>query len=236
MSQSRSSSIVKQMNLAYRSIVGTITDEEMVAALEKHGFSEAMLEQGETIYEAAALAVGSEIVAEEELQETQKEYYELQKDIRSYYTTFLDLASSCFEKEALQTFILHSGKPKSAKAYYDALKSILSKLTFYPELRKRLEIKGFGAIKIQEATASIKKFEKIVEKLHHLESNLENALKKRNTALFTLRNWLFTYSETVLDIIDSKPYLTKHLDLDKKELYTMAQMERKKGGKMVAVH
>lgn len=229
MSQSVSASITSQMHIAYKAVVNTISNEEISSTLAVHGFSHSMLEQGETIYEAATLAVSAEIIAEEEFKEKEKQSEELQKNIRQSYTTFTEIAADCFGKDALEMLGLRTSKPRSSRAYCDCLNASLLKLTNYPELGKRLEAKGFGAAQIQSAMQSIVSYHRVFEELEETKRNLENASKKRNTALFTQRNWLTSFAEAALGAVDEDSHLLKSLGLEKKELYTLAQIDKRRG-------
>ncbi len=229
MSQSVSASITNQMHMAYNAVVNTISHEEILSSLEIHGFSRSMIEQGETIYEAATLAVGAEIIAEEEFHEKERQSEELQKNIRQHYTLFTEKATECFGRDALEMLGLRTSKPRSSRSYCECLKVSLQKLESYPDLRNRLETKGFGPIQIQSAMQSIEIYHKVAEELQETKQNLENASKKRNTALFTQRSWLTSFAEAALSAVDGNSHLLKSLGLDKKELYTLAQIEKRRG-------
>ncbi len=236
MSKSSRAFITSQMHLAYSAITHISSDDELSSSLQLQGFSSTMIDQGETAYEAATLAVSSEIIVEEQLEETVKISDDLQKKIREVYVLFTDTASKCFGKDALEMLGLRTGKPRSSRAYCESLKSSVNKLISYPELSKRMQAKGFDSTQIQHAAELTTAYENTVDQLIRLEKNLENAAKKRNTAMFTLRNWLSSFAEAVIMASESKPYLIKQLGMDKKELYTLAHVDIRRGIKAEKVH
>ncbi len=183
-------SMTSQMYLAHNAITSIKSDDDLSASLQLQGFSKAMIDQGETAYNAATESISSEIIAEEELEAKTKEADELQKEIRKLYALFTATASECFGRDALEMLGLRSGKPRSSKAYCESLKSSIVKLSRCPELSKRLQAKGFDLNCIKRASEVTASYETTMGQMIKLEKNLEIATKKRNTDIFKLRNWL----------------------------------------------
>ena len=152
MSKSSEASITNQMHLAYSAITSINSDDDLSASLQLQGFSRSMIDQGETLYNAATEAISSEIIAEEELEVKVKTADELQKEIRKLYAQFTATASECFGRDALEMLGLRSGKPRSSKAYCESLNSSIIKLSRCPELSKRLQAKGFDQECIKRAS------------------------------------------------------------------------------------
>lgn len=233
MSISVAASITSQMKMAYNAVTKSVSDDQISSALISHGFNKSMLEQGETLYEAATLAVGSEIVAEEMMQEKEKQIELSQKNVRDSYFLFTETASKCFGKDALEMLGLKKTKPRTNQAYCDSLKASLLKLKCHPELAARLEKNGFGTEQIDTATKYVETFLMESEELKNIKNCLESATKKRNTALFTQKNWLSSFAEAVVEISEDYPNILDSLEIDKKELFALAQIERKKTKKLV---
>lgn len=236
MSKSSQASTTSQMHLAFNAITSINSDDDLSASLQLQGFSRSMIDQGETVYNAATEAISSEIIAEEELEAKVKITDELQKEIRKLYALFTATASECFGRDALEMLGLRSGKPRSSRAYCESLKSSVAKLNRCPELSKRLQSKGFDLDCIKRASELTGTYETSVGQLIKLEKNLENAAKKRNTAMFTLRNWLSSFAEAVIFASESRPYILKQLGMDKKELCTVAHIDIRKVARELKVH
>ncbi|HEX3020319.1 MAG TPA: hypothetical protein VHP36_08445 [Chitinispirillaceae bacterium] len=228
-------SITRQMHLAYNAITNVESNNELISALQIHGFPQSMIDQGETVYEAATLAVSSEIIAEEELCENVKLSDGLQKQIREIYSLFSDTAAKCFGKDALEMLGLRTGKPRSSRAYCETLKLCIDKLYSYPELKQRIQTKGFDQNQIQYAFKITTDYENAIDQLIKQEKILENASKKRNTAIFTLKTWLSSFAEAFIAASECKPYLIKQLGIEKKELYDLAQINFRRSSKTVSV-
>lgn len=236
MSKSSQDFTTSQMNLAYTAISSINCDDELSAALQLHGFSRSMIDQGEAVYNAATEAISSEIIAKEELDANLKISDEQQKEIRKLYAQFTSTASECFGRDALEMLGLRNGKPRSNKAYCESLKSSVAKLNRCPELSKRMQAKGFNMDCIKLASELTATYEAIVEQQAKLEKNLENATKKRNTAMFTLRNWLSSFAEAVIIASESRPYILKQLGMEKKELCEAAHIDIRKVARELKVH
>ncbi len=221
-------SMTSQMYLAHNAITSIKSDDDLSASLQLQGFSKAMIDQGETAYNAATESISSEIIAEEELEAKTKEADELQKEIRKLYALFTATASECFGRDALEMLGLRSGKPRSSKAYCESLKSSIVKLSRCPELSKRLQAKGFDLNCIKRASEVTASYETTMGQMIKLEKNLEIATKKRNTDIFTLRNWLSSFAEAVIFASESRPYILKQLGMDKKELCAAAHIDIRK--------
>jgi hypothetical protein len=236
MSKSPQDFTTSQIHLAYTAITSINSDDELSATLQLQGFSRSMIDQGEAVYNAATEAISSEIIAKEELDANVKKSDEQQMKIRKLYAQFAATASECFGRDALEMLGLRSGKPRSNKAYCESLKSSVAKLNRCPELSKRMQAKGFDMDCIKHASELTATYETIVEQQVKLEKNLENAVKKRNTAMFTLRNWLSSFAEAVLIASESRPYILKQLGMEKRDLCEAAHIDIRKVVRELKVH
>ncbi len=236
MSKSLQDFTTSQIHLAYTAINSINSDDELSATLQLQGFSRSMIDQGEAVYNAATEAISSEIIAKEELDANVKKSDELQMEIRKLYAHFAATASECFGRDALEMLGLRSGKPRSNKAYCELLKSSVVKLNRCPELSKRIQAKGFDMDCIRHASELTATYETIVEQQVKLEKNLENAVKKRNTAMFTLRNWLSSFAEAVIIASESRPYILKQLGMEKRDLCEAAHIDIRKVARELKVH
>ena len=179
------STISRQLEAAQKIIANTQADAEIKALVAAYGYNDAMLNEGQKLYEAAqavynaqARAKGAQLLATQDFTAAQAQAVKAYQDLAK-------VARAAINPAQLTTLNLNGVMPKKTADFLAAAKRLFANAAAVSALAKF----GYDAAKLEAERAKISAFEAASNRQDSARGETQNATQAQTAALTALNKW-----------------------------------------------
>lgn len=205
--------IAGQLHIARLAISNTRTDDELKVRVARFGYTDAKLDEGQRLYDAAVAAVSAQASAAAAQYLASAEARAAEQRARESYQALAQVARAVLQTNPAQRAALGlvGNAPQSISAFLSTAETLFQNALTVPIIRDNLRNYGYDAARLGQEQAAIRAFDQAYRARVAAMGAAQQATRDQSAALAALRRWHAQYMKIAKVALHDKPKLIEKL-------------------------